>query len=47
MGNVTTFTDVRVATPAELRARSNVVVQAWRFIVLNWKMVAMVRKGHS
>jgi hypothetical protein len=46
MSNLTTFPDARVASESELRARKNVVVQAWRFALLNLKMIAMVTKGH-
>jgi hypothetical protein len=46
MSNVITFTGARVATEGEVRARSNLIVQAWRFAVLNVKMIVMVTKGH-
>jgi hypothetical protein len=46
MSNLTTFPDARIATDSELRARKNVVIQAWRFALLNLKMIAMVTKGH-
>jgi hypothetical protein len=46
MSNLTTFPDARVPTDGELRARKNVLVQAWRFALLNLKMIAMVSKGH-
>ena len=46
MSNLTTFPDAPVPTESELRARKNIVVQAWRFAILNLKMIAMVTKGH-
>jgi hypothetical protein len=46
MTNLTTFPEARVPTDGELRARKNVLVQAWRFALLNLKMIAMVSKGH-
>lgn len=46
MSNLTTFPDARVPADSELRARKNVLVQAWRFALLNLKMIAMVSKGH-
>jgi hypothetical protein len=46
MSNLTTFPQARVPTESELRARRNVVVQAWRFALLNLKMILMVTKGH-
>lgn len=46
MSALTTFPDARVPTDGELRARRNVLVQAWRFALLNLKMIAMVSKGH-
>ena len=46
MSNLTTFPDARVPTDSELRARKNVLVQAWRFALLNLKMILMVSKGH-
>ena len=33
-------------TRAEVKARNNLVIQAFRFIVINLKMIAMIRKGH-
>jgi hypothetical protein len=46
MSGTTTFPDAHIPTEAELRARRNLLIQAWRFAVLNLKMVAMVTKGH-
>ena len=46
MSNQTTFPDARIPTDGELRARKNILVQAWRFAILNLKMIAMVSKGH-
>ncbi len=46
MSNVTSFPNAPHPSQKEVRARTNVVVQAWRFITLNLKMIAMVRKGH-
>ncbi len=46
MSNITTFPDARVPTESEVRARRNVLIQAWRFAILNLKMIMMVTKGH-
>lgn len=46
MSNVTSFPDARKPSQREVRARSNVLVQAWRFAVLNLKMITIVTKGH-
>ncbi len=46
MSHVTSFPEAPQPTASEVRARTNVIVQAWRFAVLNLKMLAMVRKGH-
>lgn len=46
MSNPTSFPAAPQPTAKEVRARSNVLVQGWRFAVLNLKMMAMVRKGH-
>lgn len=46
MSNVTTFPNAPVPSEKEIRARSNVLRQGWRFAVLNLKMLAMVNKGH-
>lgn len=44
--DVTTFDSAPLPTPGEVRARNNVLIQFGRFITLNLKMMAMVRKGH-
>jgi hypothetical protein len=46
MTNITTFPDAHLPTEAQVRARRNVAIQAWRFAVLNLKMIMMVTKGH-
>lgn len=46
MSNLTTFPDARLPSESELRERRNVVLQLWRFALLNLKMIAMVTKGH-
>lgn len=46
MSNITTFPDARVPTESEVRARRNVLIQAWRFAIMNLKMIMMVTKGH-
>lgn len=33
-------------TPATLRARKNLLIQSWRFIAINIRMVKMILKGH-
>lgn len=42
----TTFTDAQVPSHREIKARTNLVFQMWRFVVLNVKMLLMVIKGH-
>lgn len=34
-------------TDKTLRHRSSLPVQAWRFAVINLRMVRMIRKGHA
>lgn len=46
MSSLTTFPAARVPSDAEVRARTNVLVQLWRFAILNVKMIVMVSKGH-
>ena len=46
MSTVTTFPNARVPSAGEVKARGNLFVQAWRFAVLNTKMIVMVTKGH-
>ena len=46
MDNITTFPEAPVADAKELKSRKNVLVQGWRFAILNMKMVAMITKGH-
>lgn len=46
MSNLTTFPGAPQPSEKEVRARTNVLLQGWRFAVLNLKMMAMVRKGH-
>jgi hypothetical protein len=46
MSNITTFPDAHLPTEGELRARKNVLIQVWRFAILNVKMIVMVTKGH-
>lgn len=33
-------------TPKTVKARTNPVLQAWRFAAINLRMIGMVRKGH-
>jgi hypothetical protein len=33
-------------TPRTVRARTNLPVQAWRFVAINLRMVKIIRKGH-
>jgi len=40
-----TFDDVPSPSPARVAARTNLINQLWQFIVLNLKMIKMVRKG--
>lgn len=37
----------RVPGVAEVRMRKNLLWQAYRFLVLNLKMVKMITKGHT
>jgi hypothetical protein len=46
MSDTTTFPDAPLPTPQQVKARTNVLRQGWRFAVLNMKMLGMVRKGH-
>lgn len=46
MTNVTTFPNAPLPTERQVRARSNLFIQAARFAVLNVKMIVMVTKGH-
>jgi hypothetical protein len=46
MSNLTTFPDAQLPTEGQIRARSNLFIQAARFAVLNVKMIMMVTKGH-
>ena len=34
-------------TEKTLRFRKNLIIQFWRFIIINLKMLAMIRKGHN
>lgn len=34
-------------TEKTLRFRKNLLIQFWRFIIINLKMLAMIRKGHN
>mgnify|MGYP006270259419 CR=1 FL=1 len=46
MSHLTTFPEARKPSASELRMRSNVLFQLWRFVILNVKMVIMVTLGH-
>ena len=46
MSNLTTFPNALLPTERQVRARSNLFIQAARFAVLNVKMIVMVTKGH-
>jgi hypothetical protein len=46
MSNLTTFPNAALPTESQVRARSNLFIQATRFVVLNVKMIVMVTKGH-
>lgn len=46
MSNVRSFPDAPQPDAKEVKRRSNVVVQGWRFAILNVKMITMVTKGH-
>lgn len=42
----TDFPQAALPSERELRARTSMPRQLWRFAVLNLKMIGMVRKGH-
>jgi hypothetical protein len=42
----TTFPNAPLPDEKEVKARTNVVRQAWRFAILHVKMITMVTKGH-
>ncbi len=44
--DVTTFDNAPLPTERQMKARNNLIVQFGRFVVLNLKMMGMVRKGH-
>ena len=46
MSNVVTFTHAQTPAKRELSARTNLIYQLWRFLVLNIKMLKMVAKAH-
>ncbi|CAB4991808.1 unannotated protein [freshwater metagenome] len=46
MSSISTFSDARIPTAGEVRARRNLFIQGWRFAVLNVKMIVMVTRGH-
>jgi len=46
MSHLTTFPNAPQPTAGEIRARKNLVIQLFRFAVLNLKMIIMVTKGH-
>ncbi|MEN9741216.1 MAG: hypothetical protein RIR66_172 [Actinomycetota bacterium] len=46
MSNVVTFPNAKLPTKRELRARTNLPYQLWRFVILNFKMIKMITKGH-
>jgi hypothetical protein len=33
-------------TEKTIRFRKNILIQFWRFVAINFKMVNMIRKGH-
>jgi len=46
MSNLSSFSQAPLPTDSQIRARRNLLVQAWRFAVLNVRMIVMVTKGH-
>lgn len=36
-----------VPTPGTKRMRTFLPFQLWRFLVMNWKMIKMIRKSHG
>lgn len=43
--SVHTFDSAPVPTSAQIKARTNLLNQLWKFVVLNLRMIEMVRKG--
>ena len=43
--NVTTFPDAPQPDAKQIKARTSVLKQGWRFAVLNLKVITMVNKG--
>jgi len=33
-------------TPRTVRSRTNLPIQAWRFVAINLRMAKIIRKGH-
>jgi len=46
MNNITQFAEARVPSDSEVRARGNLLIQVWRFAILNLKMMRMITHGH-
>lgn len=46
MDHLTSFDQAPLPSRGQVRARTNLIIQAWRFAILNLKMMAMVAKGH-
>jgi hypothetical protein len=46
MSSAQTFPNAPLPTPKQVKARTSVLRQGWRFAVLNMKMLTMVTKGH-
>ena len=36
-----------VATGKEIKARTNLFIQIWRFLGINVRMIGIIRKGHN
>lgn len=46
MTEPTTFPDAPKPSAKDVKRRTNLLVQGWRFAKLNTKMILMVTKGH-
>jgi hypothetical protein len=42
----TSFPQAQLPDAKQTKARTSVLRQGWRFVVLNVKMITMVNKGH-
>ncbi len=43
----TAIASAPLPTPKTVRGRTNLPVQAWRFVAINLRMIKIIRKGHA